>query len=159
MDLVDDRDPVVGQALGDVHLPERPIAVQRGAGDLADQLVEFAAAAWRGHPGLPDVIVEVDVVVEHPHRVVQLHRNVDKLVAQRRHRLKSRKRHGTEHVEVVAGHAGHVEDADFQGVHVNFRRLRVEHQRVHTVESFHIHPIRRRAPTRVPAIGLLLTPA
>ena len=148
VDLVDDRDAVVGQALGDVHLPERAIAVKRGAGDLADQLVQFAAAAGRGHPGLADVIVEVDVVVEHPHRVMQLHRDVDELVAKRRHRLQPRERHGAEQVEVVAADIGHIQHADLERVHVDFRCLGVQHQRVHTVESLHAHPIRRRAPTR-----------
>ncbi len=140
MHLVDDRDAVVGEALGDVHLPQRATAVQRRAGDLADQLVQFTPSARRGHPRLAHVVVEVDVVVEHPHRVVELHRNVDELVAKRRHGLQPRKGHLAEQVEVVSVHLGHVQNADLEGVHVDFRCLRVQHQRVHTVESLHATP-------------------
>ena len=145
MDLVDDRDAVVGQALGDIHLPERAAAIQRGAGDLADQLVEFASAARRGHPRLANVIVEVDFVVHHPHRVMQLQGNVDELIAQRRQGLQPRISDSAEQVEIEAAlHIGDIEHADLERVHVDFRRLAIQHQGVHAVESLHTHPIRQR---------------
>ena len=50
VDLADHRDPAVGEAFDEVHLPQRPAAVQRGAGDLADRLVELTAAARAVHP-------------------------------------------------------------------------------------------------------------
>ena len=158
VDLVDDRDAVVGQPLGDVHLPQRSIAIQRRAGDLTDQLVQLAASTGRGHPDLADVVVEVDVVVDHPHRVMQLQRDVDELIAKRRHRLQSRIRDLAEHIEAVSADLRHIEDADLERVHVDFGRLGVQHQRVHAVESFHTHPIRRQPRRRVPAIALLLPP-
>ena len=43
--LADQRVSVFGHPFGEVELPQRPAAVQRCAGDLADHLVEFAAAA------------------------------------------------------------------------------------------------------------------
>jgi hypothetical protein len=102
VDLVDDRDAVVGQSLGDVHLPRRTTAIQRRAGDLADQLVQFTPPAGGGHPRLAYVIVEVDVVVHHPHRVMQFQWDVDELMPQRRHGQQPRKRHAAENVEVVS---------------------------------------------------------
>ena len=84
MDLADHRYPVVGQALDEVHLPQRTAAVQRRAGDLADCIVEFAPATRGVELPWPDVIVEVDLTVLPPHRVVEPHRNVDKFVAKRR---------------------------------------------------------------------------
>lgn len=41
------RDPVVGKPLNEVHLPQRVVAVQRGAGDFSDRLVEFAPTPGR----------------------------------------------------------------------------------------------------------------
>ena len=144
MNLVNDRDPVVGQTLDDVHLPQRTTAVQRRAGDLADQLIEFTAPTGCGHTLLVQVIVEVDVVVFHPHRVMQLQRDVDELVAQRRQGHQPRIRHLPEQIEVEAVDTRHVEHADLQRVHVDLGRLAVQHQRVHAVESLHIPP---RSPT------------
>ena len=158
MDLVDDRDAVVGQALGDVHLPQRATAVQRGAGNLADQLIQLAAPTRSGHPRLPNVIVEVDVVVDHPHRVMQLQRNVDQLVTQRRHGLQPRERHGAKQVEAESPlDVGHIQHTDLERVHVDFRRLGIQHQGVHAVESLHTHPILQRLGL-VPAIALLRWP-
>ena len=50
MNLAQDRDPATRETLDQVHLPERPAAVQRGAGQSTDRLVEFAAAARGFHP-------------------------------------------------------------------------------------------------------------
>ncbi len=81
--LPDEREAVLGHALGEVELPQGTVAVQWGAGDLADDLVEFATAAggWDGDPA--QVVVEVDGAVLKPHRVVQLPRDVDEPVAKR----------------------------------------------------------------------------
>ena len=138
--LVDDRDAVVCQTFGDIHLPQRTAAIQRSAGDLTDQLIEFPTPAGGGHPHLAKVIVEIDVVVLHPHRMMQLHRDVHELVAQRRQGHQPRIGHLPEQLEAVAVDAGHVEHADLQRVHVDLGRLAVEHQRVHAVESPHVPP-------------------
>ena len=47
--LADQSEAVVGHPLGEVELPQRFGAVQGSARDLADHLVEFAAAAGAGH--------------------------------------------------------------------------------------------------------------
>ena len=157
VNLVDDRDPVPRQSLREVHLPQRVAAVQRRAGDLADQRIEFAAPAGGRHAYLAKVVVEVDVVVLHPHGVMQLHRDVDELVAQRRQRHQPRIGHLPEQFEAEAVDARHVQHADLQCVHVDLRRLAVQHQRVDAVESFHIPPRSPTNPSLAP-IALLRWP-
>ncbi len=153
MDLVDDRDPIVGQTFGDIHLPQRAPTIQRGAHDVADQLIQFATPTGSGHLYVAKVVVQIDIVVLHPHRVMQLQRNVHKLVAKRRQGEQPRVRHLAEQFEGESAlHAGHVKHADLQGVHVNFGRLAVQHQRVHAVESPHVPP-RSSAPILCPPLN------
>lgn len=47
------RDAIARQLIGEVQLPQRPTTIQRGAGNLSDHLIEFAAAAGWGNPHLP----------------------------------------------------------------------------------------------------------
>ena len=138
MDLVDDRDAVLGKAFGDVHLPQRTRAVERRTGDLADQLVQFPAAAGSGYLRTTNVVVEVDVVVHRPHRMMHLQRNFDELMTKWRQRLQPGERDSAKHIEAVAAlDTRHVQHADLQRVHVDLGRLGVEHQGVHAVESLH----------------------
>lgn len=76
------RDPVVGKPLNEVHLPQRVVAVQRGAGDFSDRLVEFAPTPRGAQPPRPDVVVEIDLAVLPPHRVMELQRDINQLIAQ-----------------------------------------------------------------------------
>ncbi len=58
----------------------------RSSGVLAirpDRLVELAAAAGAVDAVRPDVVLEVDLAVLPPHRVVHLERDVDELIAER----------------------------------------------------------------------------
>ena len=83
MDLGDHRDSVVGQALDEVHLPQWAAAVKRSAGELPDHLVQLATTTWSGQPPRPNVVGEVDIAMLAPHRVVELKRDVDQLIAKR----------------------------------------------------------------------------
>src|ERR1700727_1189879 len=47
---------VVREPLDEVHLPQRAVAIQRSAADLADRLVELAAPARGGQLERPDVV-------------------------------------------------------------------------------------------------------
>ena len=142
MHLADQGEPIVGHPLGEMELPQRAIAVQRRAGDLADDLVELAAAAGAGHLHPAQVIVEVDLAVLHPHRVVQLPRDVDEPVAQRVQQVQPALDRPSKHVEVeVAVEVGSVDDRDLQGVRVQVGGLAVQQHGVHAVESLHAHPV------------------
>ncbi len=139
--LVDDGYPVTHQPFSDVHLPQRTIPVQRSAGDLADELVEFTTPARCGYRHLPQVVVDVECGVLDPHRVVQLERDVDQLIAQRPQRHQSRLRNTPEQLEAEpAVESGDVENSDLQRVHVNLGGLAVQQQCVDTVESPHCRP-------------------
>ena len=81
--LPDEREFVVGHPFGEVKLPQRPAAIQWRAGDLPDHLVELSAATGGGHLHSPQVVIQVDLAILQPHRMVQSPRNVDELVAQR----------------------------------------------------------------------------
>src|SRR5271155_244766 len=83
MDLADERELLVGHTFGEVKLPQWVATVQRGTGDLPDDLVELSPPAGSRYFHSVQVIVKVNVAVLQPHRVMQPPRNVDKLVAQR----------------------------------------------------------------------------
>jgi hypothetical protein len=148
VNLVDDRDPVLGQPLDDVHLPQRPAAVQRGARNLADQLVKLASATRSGHPRLAQVIVEVNVGALNPHGVMQLQRDVHQLKSKRCQRHEPWIGDFAKQLETESAlHAGYVEHADLEGVHMDLGCFAVEHQGVHAVEPLHIPP-RSSTPAR-----------
>jgi hypothetical protein len=150
MDLVDDRDPVICQTLGDIHLPQRTAPIERCAGDLADQLIELPTSARSGHACTAEVVIQVDVVVLHPHRMVQLQRDVYELAAKRRQRHQPRIGRAAEQIEAVSTlQAGHVEHADLQRMHVDFGCLAVQHQRVYAIKSPHAPPVRQRPLTPI----------
>ena len=142
--LMDHGNFIARQPFCDIHLPQGTVAIQRGAGDLADQLVELTPPA-RGRNLRPaDVVVDVDLGVLHPHRVMELQRNVDQLISQRSQRVQPRQCGTAEQFEAVALDVRHVEHADLEGVHVDLGGLAVEHHRVHAVEPSHAHPLFHR---------------
>ena len=66
-----ERHVAVLEALDDGELPQRSAAVERDAGDVADELTQLAEGAGRGRGDAADVAVEVEVLVLDPHRVVE----------------------------------------------------------------------------------------
>jgi hypothetical protein len=81
--LADERKAVFGHPLGKVKLPERTAAVQRCARDLTDDLVEFAPTTGVRHRYPTQVVIQVNLAVLQPNRMMQPIRDVDQLVAQR----------------------------------------------------------------------------
>lgn len=142
VDLGHHRNPVIGQSLDEIHLPQRVLAVQLGAGDLPDRLVEFATATRCGQPPRPDVVLEIDLAMLAPHRVVELERNVDQLIAQRFQLAQPAaddlsKRVDTEAAAVLI----EFDDGGLDGVHVHVRCLAVKQYRVPAGEPFHHSPL------------------
>jgi hypothetical protein len=84
------RDAAAFEALEDPQLPQRPGAVQRPARDLGDHLADLVEPAGRGHAHAPDVVLEVEVRILDPHRVVQAERCRDELPPERREQVESR---------------------------------------------------------------------
>ena len=109
--LADQGEAVVGHPFGEVELPQRPVAIQGSAGDLADDLVELAPAPGTRDLHPAQVIVEVDVAVLQPHRVVQLPRDLDEPVAQRVEQVQATLDRSAEHLErELAVEVGGVDD-------------------------------------------------
>lgn len=79
----------IGHAFGKVELPQRTAAVQRDACDYADDLVELSSTAGGGHLHPSDVVVEINVTVLQPHRMMHVPRDVLQLVAERFQQMKS----------------------------------------------------------------------
>src|SRR5581483_5956573 len=73
--LGDDADVAVLEALDDVDLPERPAPVELPAGDVAGQLGQLVIATGGRRGDAPQVVVEVEVGILDPHRVVQIEGN------------------------------------------------------------------------------------
>jgi hypothetical protein len=59
---------IFGQALHQVHLPERTRLVQRPCGQPADQFVQLLVAARRRQRRAPDMVGDVEIAVVDPHR-------------------------------------------------------------------------------------------
>ena len=138
VDLADHRDPVVGQAFNEVHLPQRVIAVQRRAGDLTDGLVQLATTARRPQPPRPHVIRQVDVTVLPPHRVVHLERNVNQLIAKRLQLVEPAVDHPAESVDVEVPTIGvQLDHRDFERVHMHVRCFAVKQYRVPPAQPLH----------------------
>ena len=141
MNLADQREPSAGQALGEMKFPQRVGAIQRRGGHLTDDPVELPPAARRGDLYPPQVVIQVDLAVFLPHRMMQLPRDVDELVAQRFQQMQPAAHVVPEHLETeLAVEVGRVDDRHLQRVRVQVRRLAVEQHGVHTVESFHAPP-------------------
>jgi hypothetical protein len=74
--LGEDGEPVIGEALDDVALPERPATVEGAAHDARHQLADLLIAPRRGHGGVAHVEVDVEARVVDPVRVVEVEGDV-----------------------------------------------------------------------------------
>jgi len=116
-----------------------------GAGDFPDHLVELSATAGGGHLNSPQMVVEVDVGVLQPHRVMQSPWNVDELVAQRIQQMQPAEQRAAKHVEgEVAVAICIIDDRDLQGVRVQVGRLAVQQHRIHAVQPLHVRLTRSK---------------
>ena len=123
--LVDDGDSPVGQPVDEVHLPQRFTAIQWGAGDFGDRVVELAPPARSGQPQRPDVVFEVHFDVFAPHRVMELPGDVDKLIAQRIQLAQPAADHLTELLDAhTPGQRAEVDDGDARVGRVRLREER-----------------------------------
>ncbi len=95
-----DLGPVL-DPVDEVHLPQRPAAVEPALEDPRPLLGELAQVAGRGQRDLADVVVEVDVRLLDPERVVEAERDLDEAPAERR-----------EQVQALAQHRAQAADGD-----------------------------------------------
>ena len=132
------------EALDDPQLPERTAAVERAPGDLGRELGKLVEAARRGQRCTADVVIEVEVGILDPHRVMHAERDLDHAPAER---LEARQALGDElphRLDVeAAGNVGGVEDHRRHDVHVRRRGLEREKGGVDTGQPLHSHSDRR----------------
>ena len=83
VDLREDAEPAVGQALDDVGLPERPAPIEGTPDDPGDDLGELVVTPGRRHAGVADVEVEVEVGILDPVGVVEAERHLAETAPQR----------------------------------------------------------------------------
>ena len=138
VDLADDRDLAVLEALDDVHLPERPRPVQRPTEHVGGELRQLRPAP-RGGQGRPaQVVVEVEVGVLDPDRVVQAERHLDQAAPERWQQGQAVLDEGSHPLEAVAtGHRGRVEEHDRTDVHVVGRGLTRQERGVEAAQALH----------------------
>jgi hypothetical protein len=138
VDLREHRDVAVLHALDHPHLPERTGAVERDGGEPAHERGQLLAVAGRGQRGGPDVVVEVEVRVLDPQRVVQAEGHLGQPPPERRGQVEPLAVDLLDPVE-VDGAVGlrRVEDHQARDVHVRRRRLEVEERCVETGEALH----------------------
>ncbi len=116
--------------------------VQLRARDLADRLVQFASTARGGHLPGSDVVGEVDVAVLPPHRVMELERNANQLVAERFKLGQALLDHLTKLVDAkLTAVRFQLDHGDLDRVHVHIRRLAIQQHRVPAAEPFHHSPL------------------
>ncbi len=74
MDLGVDRGPAPGEAGDQVDLPQRPAAVQRAGVQPGHLLGELGVGPWPRQRDLPDVVLDVEVRIIDPVRLIQAER-------------------------------------------------------------------------------------
>ena len=80
--LGDDGLTAAGQPLGHHHLPQRPVEFEWPTHHVGDEVVEFTAAARPRETHPPEVVVQLELGIVHPHGVVQSERHPDGALAE-----------------------------------------------------------------------------
>ena len=93
VDLREHRDAAALEALDDVHLPQRARAVQRPCVDPRDLLGELMVIARRGQGQFAHVVLEVEVGILDPVRVIEAERNQREPPAERRQQMQALQQH------------------------------------------------------------------
>ena len=138
VDLGHHADVPMLQALDHPQLPERAAAVELVAGDVGDQLAELPRAARSGHGDPSHVVVEVEVGVFDPHRVVQPEGHLGQAAPERRQQVQALAQHLLDPLERVAAlDGGRVEHRDLERVHVQRGGLHVEEPGVEARQPLH----------------------
>lgn len=133
------RQPSVRQALDHVALPQRMRPVEPLPGDVRAHLGELAVVARRGQADPVHMVVEVEILVLDPHRMVQVPEWIVEFAAERRDQRDAFGEAALELRErVAAGHGRAVEGEQAADVQDLRGRLQVEEARVQPAQSLHV---------------------
>ena len=138
MHLGDDRDAVLLEPFDVPQLPQRAGAVERTAGDLGGERRELARSTGRRQRGAAHVVVEVEVGILDPQRVVQVERHGHEAAPERREQVHPLPQQVAHPVDVERrGRRRRVEDRRAQHVHVGRGRLDGEEGGIEAGKSLH----------------------
>ena len=141
------RRPLALEPLDHVHLPQRSVGVELAAHHAGDEGVELGLAAGRRQAGPAQVVVEVEVGIVDPHRVVQSEGHPQGPLAQRGDQVEALLNHPADlrvpgrRREERAGALRRVEHERHADVHRCRGRLEREEGGVHPDECLHDHPL------------------
>ena len=77
------RPAPIGKALDHVDLPQRVRSIHGTPDDARDLLGELVGSPWRGKPDVANVVIEIEVRIVQPIRMVELEWNFDETTAHR----------------------------------------------------------------------------
>ena len=83
VDLREDAEPTVRQALDDIGLPERPAPIEGALDDPCDDLGDLVVTPGRWHAAVADMEVEVEVGILDPVGQVESEGNLDEPATER----------------------------------------------------------------------------
>ncbi len=146
VDLGELRDVPALEALDDVELPQRPAAVERAGHDAGHRLGQLLERPRRSHGVVPDVEVDVEVVVLHPVGEIQAERHLDQAAAERRQLVHPLQDDLLGDLQAgAAGRGAGVVDVQRRHVAEDRRRLHVEEADVDAAQLTHADIVRRPA--------------
>ena len=127
-----------GHAFDDPHLPQRPATVQRQRRDMAADFRQLGPAARRRQTYAVQMAIDVEVVVIHPDRMVEIQRIVGELFTELWHRLHTERQRVAQPVEgVAARHRRRVQLHDRANMHGLRGRFQVQEAGVESGEPLH----------------------
>ena len=135
VDFGDQREPVVGQAVDHVQLPQRPAAVEVAGLDPGGQLAQLGVAARRRQDAVPHVVADVEVGVVDPDRVGETAGHPAQLLPGPRHRADPVADLLYQPRVVPGATGGDGEGGHRTDVHGGGRRLQVQKRRVQRAEA------------------------
>src|SRR5262249_58856952 len=124
------RDPAALETLDEPELPERVPAVERAAGDVADELGELARAARRRAADAVQGAAAVEVGILDEVRPVEAERHLAQLQREARRLHDALRDRLAQALDAEAGRARRIEDRERARVHVQRRGLEREEDRV-----------------------------
>ena len=129
VDLDQHREATLRESFDEGRLPERTAAIEGTLEQPGDQRLQLRVGARRRQVAVADVIVEVEILVVDPHRLVQARREVEALpIARDQVQARGDVIPDAREVDSAVGVAdrARIEDRGERHVHVRARRLEVQ---------------------------------
>src|SRR5271165_600929 len=125
------------EALDEVVLPQRALSIEGDRMKLPDKGAQLRHAAGLRQRLMADVVVEVDLVLDNPDRMIEPERRGLEPAAVGRQEIKPRRGVGAKAREQVVARPLRLEDRQARDVHRRLGCLHVEEERVERGQAFH----------------------